>query len=185
VYQSGALIAATMLATVLEAKAAFAAFCGDVQAALAQSANFANLRGAATDERTWTSSTVITGASICYISRADNGKYNLDCAMKTTSRETEANEAFSSLMTQVKSCLSPPKYSYRTKELNSSANASTTSSTNFIIDSNHKTLAHLSLVRVGDFLSLESPIYDPNTGKQIGTWRTGFHYGVGLVVLGR
>jgi hypothetical protein len=103
-HQSGTLIAAAVLATIIGAKGASADFCGDVQAAFAQSANFANLRGAATGDEMWRSNIGIAGASRCIISRPDKGKYSLYCIMKKVSDGGEANKEFSALVSQMKSC---------------------------------------------------------------------------------
>jgi hypothetical protein len=172
------------LATVIGTKAATATFCSDLQSALAQSGNFAKLRGTATDEKTWQTTIGITGANSCSISSASDRGYILSCIMLTrSSKETEANQVFSSLIAQVKGCLPPPKFSYRTKELDSPSGGLTEHFTNFIIDSNHKTKAYVTLLRVGDLFSFGEPIYDLHTGKQTGTLRTGFQYWIALVVV--
>jgi hypothetical protein len=172
------------LSTVIGTTGAMATFCSDLQSALAQSDKFAKLSG--TVGRTQQRNISITGASSCSISRTNDGEYILGCTMLAgTPKEIEANETFSSLMAQVKSCLPPPKFSYRTKEVDGSSEGLTKHFTNFIIESSHKMRAYLSLLMVGDFLSYEEPIYDPHTGKQTATLRTGFQYWIALVVVGQ
>jgi hypothetical protein len=175
------------LTPVIGTTGATADFCSELQSALAQSDKFAKLSG--TGGRTQQTNISVAGASSCSLSRATDGEYILSCTMLAkSSKEIEANELFSSLMTQLKSCLPPPKCSYRTKEVDDSRDGLATHSTNFVIDVKHKLRAYLSLLSlltVMDFLAHEESIYDPHTGKQIGSWRTGFQYWIALVVVGQ
>jgi hypothetical protein len=156
-YGVGRRIAVAALVSLVGFKSALAGFCDDLQAALALSAKFAKLRGAAYGYGAWTSNLTITGAQSCNI-LADDTKYAKDppyslyCSMSKSSADTEGAAQFAVLASQIKKCAPQPKFSYRTKK--------TSGTLSFILERDHKMRGHLTVIRLHRAASLNKPAHD-------------------------
>jgi hypothetical protein len=144
-YCVGMRIAITALATLVGVKSARAGFCDDLQAALALSAKFGKLRGAANSYDVWASSITIAGAQSCNILADDTRHakhvvYSLYCSMHKLSSEREGATEFATLVSEIKKCAPQPNFSYRTKK--------TTSTLSFILERDHRMRGHLTVIRL-------------------------------------
>jgi hypothetical protein len=126
----------------------------------------ADLRGIAAGDKSWSTTIELAGAERCYIGQATDGKLNFYCIMKTFLHETDAQREFSILVSQIKSCAPEPPFNYRTKN--------TDTSTNFIVDLDHKTRAHASLIKVPGLPRLENIFTD----NDVATYEWGVAVGV-------
>jgi hypothetical protein len=175
--------AVAVSAMLIWSKWAFAEFCGDLQAALAASANFAKLRGAENGYNAWKSNVVITGAQSCNIladnpNHAASGSYSLYCSMSKLSSDIEGATEFSTLVAKIKQCAPQPKFSYRVKKTNNTMS--------FILDKAHRTRAHLTVIRLPGVSPADNPVNDAKTGTRRRTIQLGHDdYWLELVIIGQ